>query len=64
MAPADTLLLFRVVNWQSLSVATGQIQITDATIERALDRGWRRDDVLQFSRDNGKSDLPATLNRP
>ena len=36
-------------------------KITDVSIEQALSRGWRRDDVLDFLRDNSQIGLPDNV---
>ena len=65
MAPAglSPVLLFRIGELAELVGCdrANTYKITDATIERALDRGWRRDDVLQFLRDNSQIGLPDNV---
>lgn len=36
-------------------------RITEQSIERALSRGWRREDILQFLRDNSQIGLPDNV---
>jgi hypothetical protein len=65
MAPAglSPVLLFRIGELAELVGCdrANTYKITEATIERAMDRGWRRDDVLQFLRDNSQIGLPDNV---
>jgi hypothetical protein len=36
-------------------------RITELSIEKAMERGWRRDDTLQFLRDNSQIGLPENV---
>ncbi len=65
MAPAGLapILLFRV---GELAILTGcdranTYKIIETSVERSLERGWRRDDVLQFLRDNSQIGLPENV---
>lgn len=65
MAPAglSPVLLFRIGELAELVGCdrANTYKITEATIERAMERGWRRDDVLQFLRDNSQIGLPDNV---
>ncbi|NCG17986.1 MAG: hypothetical protein GWP91_03110 [Rhodobacterales bacterium] len=65
MAPAGLapILLFRIGELADLSGCdrANTYKITEISIERALERGWRRDDVLQFLRDNSQIGLPDNV---
>jgi len=65
MAPAGLapILLFRMGELSELTACdrANTYRITEASIERALERGWRRDDVLQFLRDNSQLGLPENV---
>jgi len=65
MAPAGLapVLLFRLGELAALTGCdrANTYKITDTSIERALERGWRRDDVLQFLRDNSQIGLPENV---
>ncbi|MBT3218005.1 MAG: hypothetical protein HN348_02860, partial [Proteobacteria bacterium] len=65
MAPAGLapILLFRIGELAELIGCdrANTYRITEPTIERALERGWRRDDVLQFLRDNSQIGLPENV---
>ncbi len=65
MAPAGLapILLFRMGELAELKGIdrANTYQITEESIERALDAGWRRDDVLQFLRDNSQLGLPENV---
>ena len=65
MAPAGLapILLFRVGELAELVGCdrANTYKITESSIERALQRGWRRDDVLQFLRDNSQFGLPDNV---
>ncbi|MFT7519182.1 MAG: hypothetical protein ACI9MC_001322 [Kiritimatiellia bacterium] len=64
-APAGLapVLLFRIGELAALTGCdrANTYRITDVTIERAIDRGWRRDDVLQFLADNSQIGLPENV---
>ncbi|MFT4622363.1 MAG: hypothetical protein ACI8PZ_001019 [Myxococcota bacterium] len=65
MAPAGLapILLFRIGELADLVGCdrANTYKITEVSIERALERGWRRDDVLQFLRDNSQIGLPENV---
>lgn len=65
MAPAGLapIMLFRIGELAELTGCdrANTYRITETTIERALSRGWRRDDVLQFLRDNSQIGLPENV---
>lgn len=65
MAPAGLapVLLFRIGELAELTGCdrANTYRITETSIERALQRGWRRDDVLQFLRDNSQIGLPENV---
>lgn len=65
MAPAGLapILLFRIGELADLVGCdrANTFKIAETSIERALDRGWRRDDVLQFLRDNSQIGLPDNV---
>jgi hypothetical protein len=65
MAPAGLapILLFRIGELAELTGCdrANTYRITETSIERALERGWRRDDVLQFLRDNSQIGLPDNV---
>jgi len=65
MAPAGLapILLFRIGELADLIGCdrANTYKITDLSIERALERAWRRDDVLQFLRDNSQIGLPENV---
>ncbi len=65
MAPAGLapVLLSRIGELAELTGCdrANTYKITDVTIERALERGWRRDDVLDFLRDNSQIGLPENV---
>lgn len=65
MAPAGLapVLLFRLGELAELTGCdrANTYKITDISIERAIERGWRRDDVLQFLRDNSQIGLPENV---
>ncbi|MFK7928569.1 MAG: helicase-associated domain-containing protein, partial [Myxococcota bacterium] len=65
MAPAGLapVLLFRLGELAELTGCdrANTYRITDTSVERALSRGWRRDDVLQFLRDNSQIGLPDNV---
>jgi hypothetical protein len=65
MAPAGLtpILLFRIGELADLVGCdrANTYKVTETSIERALQRGWRRDDVLQFLRDNSQIGLPDNV---
>ena len=65
MAPAGLapLLLFRVGEIAELQGCdrANTYRITEVSIERALQRGWRRDDLLDFLRDKSQIGLPENV---
>lgn len=65
MAPAGLapILLFRIGELADLVGCdrANTYKITETSIERALEQGWRRDDVLQFLRDNSQIGLPENV---
>ncbi len=65
MAPAGLapILLFRLGELADLTGCdrANSYKITEVSIERALERGWRRDDVLQFLRENSQIGLPENV---
>lgn len=65
MAPAGLapILLFRIGELAELTGCdrANTYKITELAVERSLERGWRRDDVLQFLRDNSQIGLPDNV---
>ena len=65
MAPAGLapVLLFRMGELADLESCdrANTYKITEPSIDRALESGWRRDDVLQFLRDNSQFGLPENV---
>jgi hypothetical protein len=65
MAPAGLapVLLFRIGEIAQLCGCdrANTYKITESTIDAALERGWRRDDILQFLRDNSQIGLPDNV---
>lgn len=65
MAPAGLapVLLFRIGELAELTRCdrANTYKVTEVTIEQALARGWRRDDVLDFLRDNSQIGLPENV---
>ncbi len=65
MAPAGLapILLFRIGELAEVIRCdrVNTYKITEPSIERALEQGWRRDDVLQFLRDNSQIGLPDNV---
>lgn len=64
-APAGLapILLFRIgeiAEFKGCDRANSYL-ITEASIERALEAGWKRDDVLQFLRDNSAYEIPENV---
>lgn len=65
MAPAGLapVLLYRIGELADLVGCdrANTYKITEQSIERALSHGWRRDDLLQFLRDNSQIGLPDNV---
>jgi len=65
MAPAGLapILLFRIGELAEFIGCdrANTYRITEPVIERALQRSWRRDDILQFLRDNSQIGLPDNV---
>jgi hypothetical protein len=65
MAPAGLapVLLFRIGELAELVGCdrANTYKITQPIVERALERGWKRDDVLQFLRENSQIGLPDNV---
>jgi hypothetical protein len=65
MAPAGLapILLFRIGELADLVGCdrANTYKVTETSVERGLGRGWRRDDVLQFLRDNSQIGLPENV---
>jgi hypothetical protein len=65
MAPAGIapVLLFRIGELAGLTGCdrANTYKIEQDRVERALDRGWRRDDILQFLRDNSQIGVPDNV---
>jgi len=65
MAPAGLapILLFRIGELANLVGCdrANTYKINELSTERAIERGWRRDDVLQFLRDNSQIGLPENV---
>lgn len=65
MAPAGLapVLLFRIGELAELVGCdrANTYKITEPSIQRALERGWRRDDILQFLRDNSQIGVPDNV---
>jgi hypothetical protein len=65
MAPAGLApsLLFRIGELANLTGCdrANTYKITEDRVENALKNGWRRDDVLQFLRDNSQIGLPDNV---
>jgi len=65
MAPAGLapILLFRIGELAELVGCdrANTYKITEHSVESAIQRGWRRDDVLQFLRDNSQIGLPDNV---
>lgn len=65
MAPAGMapILFFRIGELAELISCdrANTYRITEVTIEQALERGWRRDDVLDFLRENSQIGLPENV---
>ncbi len=65
MAPAglDPALLLQIGELAELTGCdrANTYRITEISVERALERGWTRDDVLDFLRANSQTGLPANV---
>ncbi|MFT4976275.1 MAG: hypothetical protein ACI8S6_002171 [Myxococcota bacterium] len=65
MAPAGMApsLFFRIGELAELTSCdrANTYKITEVTIERALEKGWRRDDILEFLRENSQIGLPENV---
>jgi hypothetical protein len=65
MAPAGLapVLLFRIGELAALTGCdrANTYKIEQERVEKALDRGWRRDDILQFLRDNSQIGVPDNV---
>ena len=65
MAPAGLapVLLFRIGELATLTGCdrANTYKIAEERVEKALKAGWRRDDVLQFLRDNSQIGLPENV---
>jgi hypothetical protein len=65
MAPAGMapILFSRIGDLAELTSCdrANTYKITEVTIEQALEKGWRRDDILEFLRDNSQIGLPENV---
>ncbi len=65
MAPAglSPVLLFRIGELAELTGCdrANTFKVNEVTVERAFERGWRRDDILQFLRDNSQIGVPENV---
>lgn len=65
MAPAGLapVLLFRIGEIAQLTGCdrANTYKIDQTMVERSLERGWRRDDILQFLRDNSQIGVPENV---
>jgi len=65
MAPAglSPLMLFRIGELGELTGCdrANTYKVTEVTIERALHRGWRREEVIDFLRENSQIGLPENV---
>jgi hypothetical protein len=65
MAPAGMapILFFRIGELGELTACdrANTYRITEVTIERALEKGWRREEILEFLRDNSQIGLPENV---
>lgn len=65
MAPAGMapVLFFRIGELAELTACdrANTYKITEVTIEQALEKGWRRDDILDFLRENSQIGLPENV---
>ncbi len=65
MAPAGMapILFFRIGELGELTACdrANTYRITEVTIEQALAKGWRREDIFEFLRDNSQIGLPENV---
>jgi len=65
MAPAGLapVLFFRIGELAELTSCdrANTYKITEVTIEQALEKGWRRDNILEFLRENSQIGLPENV---
>jgi len=65
MAPAGLapVLFFRIGELAELTSCdrANTYKITEVSIEQAMEKGWRRDDILEFLRDNSQIGLPENV---
>jgi hypothetical protein len=65
MAPAgmSPILFFRIGELAELTAAdrANTYKITEVSIEQALERGWRREDIFEFLRENSQIGLPENV---
>jgi len=65
MAPAGMapILFFRIGELAELTACdrANTYKITQVTVEQALEKGWRRDDILEFLRDSSQIGLPENV---
>ena len=65
MAPAGIapILLFRIGELGELMGCdrANTYKVNESMVQQALERGWRRDDVLQFLRDNSQIGVPENV---
>jgi len=65
MAPAGMapILFFRIGELAELTACdrANTYRVTEVTIEQSLEKGWRRDDVLDFLRENSQIGLPENV---
>ena len=65
MAPAGLppILFFRLGELGELTACdrANTYKITEVSIEQAMEKGWRRDDILEFLRDNSQIGLPENV---
>ncbi len=65
MAPAGMapILFFRIGEMAELTACdrANTYKITEVSIEQALAKGWRRDDILEFLRENSQIGLPDNV---
>ncbi|MEL6343166.1 MAG: helicase-associated domain-containing protein [Myxococcota bacterium] len=65
MAPAGMapMLFFRIGEIAELQSCdrANKYKITEISIERAMERGWRRDEILEFLRENSQIGLPDNV---
>ena len=65
MAPAGMapILFFRIGELAELTACdrANTYKITEVTIEQALEKGWRREDIFEFLRENSQIGLPENV---